>query len=136
MVCICMPLWTQTHMPDCKTIIGIWKQSAVMSLNGNMVEVKSGNYKIYNADSTYYTIVTKSSGKNNGIGQYGTYQINSSSILTEHILKHGFNSDLDGTDLVVQYKLIKENTLFLKWQQNERWFIEKWIRMPVLLNGK
>lgn len=74
----------QTHIPTSKSLIGIWRQSTWVFRNGTSVNALTGNYKVVNADRTYYTFVTWP--EKTSIGQFGSYEIKSDSLLVEHII--------------------------------------------------
>ncbi|MFI0428089.1 DUF4488 domain-containing protein [Mariniflexile sp. HMF6888] len=120
----------QTHIPALKSIVGIWRQTGIALTNGNTMDRLNGNYKVINADGSYYTFVTWPN--ETVIGQYGTYKIKSDSILVEHIIMHEMNSNLNGKDCTIKYKLIDETTLMMAWSfDNEKWVNEKWTRLPL-----
>lgn len=119
----------KTHIPASKTIVGIWRQTGVITSNGTTIDRLTGNYKVINADKTYYTFVTWP--KKTVIGHYGSYEITSDSTLVESIIKHSMNSNLNGKDQYNKFKLIDENTLEMSWSlNNKKWFPEKWTRLP------
>lgn len=126
----------QTHIPASKSIFGIWRQTGIVNrTNGQIVPVLSGNYKVINADGTFYTFVswgTRDPEKGTTIGQYGSFEIKSDSTLVEHIIKHVIDSNLSGTTGVLKYKLIDEKTLMMAWKNNNGiWVDEKWTRLPL-----
>jgi hypothetical protein len=120
----------QTHVPAAKTLVGIWRQTTVMLNNGNSVKALTGNYKVINADGTYYTFVTWP--EKTTIGHYGSYEIKSDSLLVEHIINHSMNPNLNGTDQLSKFKQIDENTIEMAWSiDNINWINERWERLPL-----
>ena len=122
----------KTHIPASESIIGIWRQTtqAINTLNGQKTDILSGNYKIINADGTYYTFITWPN--ETVIGQYGSYIIKSDSMLIEHIIMHVTNPSLNGKDSPIKYNLIDKNTMMAAWTPNgTNWINEKWIRLPL-----
>lgn len=127
---------SQTHLPASKSIIGIWKQTGATNIHsGKLVDVKSGNYKVINADGTFFTFVDWGiidRTKDTTIGQYGTYEITSDSTLVEHVIKHMMDPNLNGKDGAIKFKLVNENTLMMAWSYgNTKWVNEKWTRLPL-----
>lgn len=120
----------QTHVPASKSIIGIWRQTGVSQMNGKTMDRLTGNYKVINADSTYFTFVAWP--EKTVIEHYGTCEITSDSTLVEHIVIHSMNSSLNGTDQFTRFKLINENTIEMGWSlDNKNWVNEKWTRLPL-----
>ncbi len=120
----------QTHIPASKSMVGIWRQTGIALTNGKTMDRLTGNYKVINADGSYYTFVTWPN--ETVIGQYGTYKIKSDNILIEYIIMHEMNSNLNGKDCTIKYKLIDETTLMMAWSfDNEKWVNEKWTRLPL-----
>jgi hypothetical protein len=88
-------------------------------------------YSVNNPDGTFYmyTISGKDSLKTNML-QYGTYQITSDSTCTEQIVKHCTNSAMNGSKILIKYRLIDDNTLLWQWKLgNYNWMTEKWSRV-------
>ena len=126
----------QTHIPASKSIVGIWRQTGIENRNtGEIIDIISGNYKVINADGTFFTFVTwgiNDPSKDTVIGQYGTYEITSDNTLVEHIIKHIINPNLNGTDGDIKFKQIDENTIIISWCSDNKIRIhEKWTRLPL-----
>lgn len=127
----------QTHTPASKSLKGIWRQTGIENpVNGKVVDILSGNYKVINEDGTFYTFVTwnmRDPFKGTTIGQYGDYQIKSDSTLIEHIVKHVINPSYDGKDVELKYELIDESTMMMAWWNldKEVWVSERWTRLPL-----
>lgn len=119
----------QTHVPASKSMVGVWRQTGAMTNTGELIKVKSGNYKVINPDGTSYTIVTWSNGYTN-IGFYATYTITSDSTCTEHIIKHN-NPAMNGKDSELRFKLTDENSMIVSWKLDNRWISESWTRLQV-----
>jgi len=121
------------HIPVSKSIVGIWRLIDEKKLvNGESIKIVTGNYKVINADGTYYTFVTWPNETT--IAQYGSYEIESDSTLVEHIIKHLLQPRLSGKDSPIKYNLIDENTMTVAWSYNldgKIWVNEKWIRLPL-----
>lgn len=123
----------QNHIPVSKSIVGIWRLIDEKTLiNGESLKIVTGNYKVINADGTYYTFVTWPN--ETAIAQYGSYEIESDSTLVEHIIKHVLHPSLSGKNSPIKYSLIDENTMKMAWSYNlggNIWINEKWIRLPL-----
>ena len=118
----------QTHIPASKSIVGIWRQTTWVNNNGETTDRLTGNYKVINADGTYFTFVTWSNETT--IGQYGTYEIKTDSTLVESVIKHSMNPNLNGTSGTLMYELKDEKTLMMAWKNNMgNWVNEKWARL-------
>lgn len=119
-----------TYIPASKSVIGIWRQTGIGLANGETVDRLTGNYKVINADSTYFTFVTWSNETT--IGHYGSYEITSDSTWVEHIIIHSMNSDLNGKDQFTKFELIDKNTMYMAWSPDAKsWVNEKWTRLPL-----
>lgn len=123
----------QNHAPISKSIVGIWRLIDERTFaNGESMKIATGDYKVINADGTYYTFVTWPNETT--IAQYGSYQIESDSTLVEHIIKHVLHPRLSGKKSPIKYSLIDENTMMMAWSYNFNgniWINEKWIRLPL-----
>lgn len=122
-------LSAQIQVPASKSMVGVWRQTGAMTNTGELVKVKSGNYKVINPDGTSYTIITWGNGSTT-IGFYATYKITSDSTCTEHIIKHA-NPAMDGKDVAIRFRLIDENNMRMDWNLGERWINESWTRLQV-----
>lgn len=125
-----------THVPISNTIVGIWKQTgATNQSTGKLTEVKTGNYKVINADGSYYTFIIWGNDletSHTTIAQYGTYEITSKNLLEELIIAHTIHPSLNGKNSTVKFKLLNPQTLMLSWTPNGvEWLDEKWTRMPL-----
>lgn len=123
----------QNHIPVSKSIVGIWRLIDERKLlNGETIKIITGDYKVINADGTYYTFVTWP--KETTIAQYGSYKIESDSTLVEHIIQNVIHPRFSGKDSPLKYSLIDENTMKMSWSPNldgKIWVDEKWIRLPL-----
>lgn len=123
----------QIHIPVSKSIIGIWRLIDERTLaNGESIKIVTGDYKVINADGTYYTFVTWPNETT--IAQYGSYEIESDSTLVEHIIENVLHPRLSGKDSPIKYSLIDENTMMMAWSfslDGNNWVNEKWIRLPL-----
>lgn len=119
------------HVPASKSLIGFWRQTGYPSpKTGEPKEVVTGNFKVINADGSFYTFSTYARDKA-GIGQYGTYKVTSDSTLTEIAVKHILTPSHTGKISPLKYKLIDENTLMVSWKHDEtRNAKELWTRVP------
>lgn len=122
-------LSAQVHVPASKSIVGVWRQTGAMTNTGELVLVKSGNYKIINPDGTSYTIITWGNGSTT-IGFYATYKITSDSTCTEHIIRHA-NPTMNGKECALRFKLTDENSMRMDWNLGDRWVAESWTRLQV-----
>lgn len=129
LVIVSFALSAQIHVPASKSMVGVWRQTGAMTNSGELVQVKSGNYKVINPDGTSYTIITWGNGSTT-IGFYATYKITSDSTCTEHILKHA-NPTMEGKDVALRFKLTDENSLRMDWNRGDRWITESWTRLQV-----
>ncbi|MBD8487842.1 DUF4488 domain-containing protein [Echinicola sp. CAU 1574] len=102
---------------------------------GEIINVTSGNYKVYNPDNTYYTFVAwekDNTPQETTIGQYGTYNITSDSTLTEHIIKHILSPNMNDKNSSLRYEMIDKNNILIKWQvDNQNWVAERWSRLAL-----
>ncbi|MEL1240586.1 DUF4488 domain-containing protein [Flavobacterium flavipallidum] len=123
----------QNHIPISKSIVGIWRLIDERKLtNGESIRILTGDYKVINADGTYYTFATLPN--ETIIVQYGSYEIESDSTLVEHIIENVLHPRLSGKDSPIKYNLIDENTMSVAWSYNlegKIWLNEKWIRLPL-----
>jgi hypothetical protein len=127
-------LTAQNHVPASKSMVGIWRQTGAMTTSGELVNVRTGIYKVINPDGTFYTFITWGADGSNApteIGLYGTYKITSDSTCTEHIVKHATSPEMNGTDSFMKSKLVDENTLLVQWKSGERWVKESWSRLQM-----
>lgn len=122
-------LSAQIHVPASKSMVGVWRQTGVMTNSGELVKVISNNYKVINPDGTTYTIVMWNNGSAN-IGFYATYTITSDSTCTEHFIKHN-NPAMNGKDSELRFKLTDENSMIVYWKLDNRWISESWTRLQV-----
>lgn len=121
-------LTAKNHLPASKTIVGMWRQTGAMATNGKLIKVSTGNYKVFNADGTYYTFIANDINSATYFGLYGSYKFTTDSTFTENIVKHA-NQTLNGTKATIRYKITDENTMVLLWESNGRWIPEMWTRI-------
>ncbi len=121
------------HLATSKGLVGLWRQSGITEINGEISEVLSGNYKVINPDGTFYTFITWGEKKPTQIGLYGTYIITSDSTYTEQIIQHGINPRMNGTSSELRYKMIDENTLLIEYKNEaiNKWIPEIWRRVEM-----
>lgn len=122
------------HVPASKSLVGIWQQISYLDPSGKSIDQPTGNYKIINPDSTFYTFVVwglSDHGKSSTrIGQYGTYEVTSDSTWTEHIVEHYLYKPLSGKDGWIKHELVDENTLIMAYSYDKKkWVKEKWRRL-------
>lgn len=129
LVIVSFALSAQIHVPASKSMVGVWRQTGAMTNTGELIKVRSGNYKIINPDGTSYTIITWGNGSTT-IGFYATYTITSDSTYTEHIIKHA-NPAMNGKDSALRFKLTDENSMRMDWKSGDRWITESWTRLQV-----
>lgn len=134
-------LYAQEHLPESKSLVGIWRQVAMSKNNvGEVVPVKSPIYKVVNADGTFYTFITWGAYSNvpddaaTTINLYGTYAISSDSTFTEHIVKHSGNAQMDNTESELRYKFVpnsENNAVYMMWKNTavDQWIPELWERV-------
>lgn len=127
-VLISVALIAKTHVPESKNIVGIWRQTGAMSMNGEIIRIKSGNYKVINPDGTYYTFIAWGLNEPTVVGLYGTYKMTSDSTITENIIKHA-NPSMNGKESKIRFRLIDENTMLIMWNANGNWIPEHWTRL-------
>ena len=124
-----------THIPTSETMVGIWRQTGLGNPNtGEMMEVLTGNYKVINADKTFFTFVTWGSydqRKGTTIGQYGSYKFNTENTLVEYIIQNSLSPKMSGTSNDLRYTLTDKNTLQLSWINDSGIMMkELWTRLP------
>lgn len=119
-------------MIESKSMVGVWQQSGASIKNVKSAPlVLMGNYKMINADSTFFTIMGY--GTKFSCTFYGTYQMTSDSTYTEKIIKHRKDPSMSGSDSKLRFKLIDENTMALEYFDtlHERWVPEIWVRVQL-----
>lgn len=137
----CGTTFAQKHLPESKTLIGLWRQAVVVrTQQGENVHVKTVNYKVVNPDGTFYSFITWGSNSQNPQGDvtamnmYGTYTITSDSTFTEHIIKHGGNPQMNNSESELKYKFIPESDneimyMMYKNTATNQWIPEMWQRV-------
>jgi len=121
-----------TSMMESKSLLGVWQQAiAGQPSIGKAYIQKIGNYKIMNADNTLYTLFDR--GGSLVIGFYGSYEMTSDSTFTEKIIKHGQNPSMNGSEDLLRFKMIDDNTIALQYFNSvyKRWIPEVWVRVPL-----
>lgn len=125
----------QIHIPVSKSIIGIWRLIDEKTLtNGETINILTGDYKVINADGTFYIFATWPTGIT--IVQYGSYEIETDTTLVEHIIQNVLHPRLNEKNSPIKYCLIDENTMMMAWSfslDGNNWVNEKWIRLPLAL---
>lgn len=124
----------EKHLPASKNIVGVWNQLIVLPTGQ---KVTTGNYKVINADNTFYTMIVWAlngrKDKPSTIGLYGTYSIDTDSTYTEHIVESGVNPKMSNTNSQLKYKMLDENTLLIQFKNEAtgKWMPEIWIRVQL-----
>jgi transcriptional regulator with XRE-family HTH domain len=113
-----------------KQLVGLWRQTGAMTVDGKLVSVVTGRYRITNPDNTFLMFTENSSTlPNAAFWQSGTIQYLSDSSSVEQILMH--REGVDGRYIQVQFHFLDENTLLSKWLNGTRWISERWERIYV-----
>lgn len=119
----------KTHIAVSKSLVGFWRYSGTWIPNGSTLIIPTNNYKVINADGSYYTFVVT-----NAITQvlvWGKVEMTSDSTYTEFITKNGQNPGADNVRCFQNYKLVDDGSVMLsKYAINDNWSREKWIRVP------
>lgn len=129
------------HVPASKGLVGVWRQSGIMSREGKIREVNTQNYKVINPDGTFYTFIVWGTIRPElptNIGLYGTYTLDSDSTYSEKIILHSMNPKMNGTSSLLRSKLINENTLLIEYKNEVAniWEQEIWRRVQLANTGK
>lgn len=132
------------HEPESTTIVGLWSLSGTKLPNGEIFLSSSGNYKIFNADNTFYTFIVWDKGRNlrqeipTTIGLYGTYIKTGQTedgfdTYTEHIKMHFLNPKMNNSESEVRCQLHNKNTLYFQFKNKtlngNHWTTEVWSRV-------
>lgn len=119
----------KTHIAVSKSLVGFWRYSGTWTPNGSTLIFPSNNYKVINADGTYYTFsVTDAITQ---VVVWGKIEMTSDSTYTEFIVKNGQNPGSDNVRCFQTYKVVDDgNVMLSKYSIDERWYKEKWIRVP------
>jgi hypothetical protein len=128
MILIISSAFAQVHIPASKSMVGFWKLSIGLK-HGSPETIEM--YSVNNPDGTFYmfTISGKDSLKTNML-QYGTYSATSDSTCTEQIVKHCTNSAMNGTKVLIRYRLLNDNTMQWQWKLDySGWMTEIWSRV-------
>jgi len=119
----------QNHIAVSKSLVGFWRFSGTWVPNGATLIIPTDNYKVINADGSYYTFTV-----NNRITQitvWGKVEMTSDSTFTEYIVKNGQNPGHDNVKCNQVYKIVENGDVMLsKYNINDKWFNEKWMRVP------
>ena len=134
-------LFAQEHLAESKSLVGMWRQTIVEKNNkGEIVKEKLPNFKVINADGTFYTFTALNTGNINtpetdvSIYMYGTYDITSDSTFTEHVIKNYSVPDFDKSNAELRYKFVPDsdnNLVYMIWKStvNNEWIPEAWERV-------
>lgn len=119
----------KTHIAVSKSLVGFWRYSGTWTPNGSTLIFPSNNYKVINTDGTYYTFsVTDAITQ---VVVWGKIEMTSDSTYTEFIVKNGQNPGSDNVRCFQNYKVVDDgNVMLSKYSIDERWYKEKWIRVP------
>ncbi|MFA6401182.1 MAG: DUF4488 domain-containing protein [Salinivirgaceae bacterium] len=121
-------LSAQTHIPASKSFVGIWRLTDGMIHGSNRT---TGMFTVNNPDGTFYLFTTSGTDSTfASILQYGTYKLTSDSTCTEQIVKHNSNPSMDGSNFLIKFRFIDENTMISQWKLGDFPYIsEKWSRV-------
>lgn len=122
--------WTESQ-----SLVGLWQQTGAFD-GEEIVPVTSSNYKVINADGTFYCLVAPKSHQFKVV-LYGTYTVDSDSTYTEHIVKHGAFDRMDGTTSKLRYRVVDSNTLLIQFYNEtmKGWVPESWKRVKMINDG-
>jgi transcriptional regulator with XRE-family HTH domain len=130
---VVLPSMAQTKTQ--KQLVGLWRQTGVMTVDGTIVSVVTGRYRITNPDNTFLMFTENSStAPNAAFWQSGTIQFLSDSSSVEHILMH--REGIDGRFIEVHFRFLDDNTLLSKWRNGSQWITECWERIYSPSSGK
>ena len=126
------------HLTESKSLVGIWNQVGVGGING-IIKVKSENYKILNADSTFLVFMNHPTAKPAlTLSLYGRYTVDSDSTYTEYIVASHWKQEMAGTKSMMRYKLIGHDQLLIEYYNESLkiWVPEVWKRVPFTPAGE
>ncbi len=119
----------QNHIAVSKSLVGFWRFSGTWVPNGSTLIIPTDNYKVINADGSYYTFIV--SPKITQVTVWGKVVMTSDSTFTEFIIKNGNNPGADNVKCNQVYKIVEHGDVMLsKYSVNNQWYNEKWIRVP------
>lgn len=129
----CLGTNAQETLFDSKSLVGIWSHVIQFKApTGDTVEMPSGNFKIYNVDSTFMSMfIANGKGKINMTGKYKQLSENE---IEEHIAVQKVQSKMNNSVTKMEYYLMEDNNVMLLKYYNEafkRWIPEKWIRVTL-----
>jgi len=127
-VFISFALNAQTHIPASKSFVGFWRLTHGL-MHGSS-ETK-GMFKVNNPDGTFFLFTTSGTDSTYAsILQYGIYKMTSDSTCTEQIVKHSTNPAMNGSNFLIKFRFIDENTMISQWKLgNYQWISEEWSRV-------
>ncbi len=119
------------NLAESKSLVGVWHQVEVQN-NPAVYE----NYKFINSDGTFYSIIRCKNGTSS-ITMYGNYKVISKNTIVEKIKGHLYSS-FSNTESKLNYELLDENTLIIKYKNTKinEWVSETWKRVPTTINQK
>jgi hypothetical protein len=122
---------THAQTKNQKLLVGIWRQTGTMTIDGKLVSVVTGNYRITNPDNTFLMFSESSSTlPNAAFWQSGTIQYLSDSSSVEKILMH--KEGEDGRSIYIRFNFLNENKYLSQWSLNgTSWVAEIWERIYV-----
>ena len=128
------------HLIESENLVGVWNMTGGVTTDGGIVNVRTENYKILNADGTFLVYVfNQIVNPAMEINLYGSYSIDSDSTYTEHIVKSRVSS-MSGTKSMMKYKLMGKDRLLIQYYNEavKVWVPEIWTRVSLgkIMNDK
>ena len=118
----------KTNIAVSKSLVGFWQYSGTWVPNGSTLTNPSQNYKVINADGSYYSFIV--SNTITQIPVWGRVEMTSDSTYTEFITKNGQNPGADNVRCFQTYKLEDNGRIMLsKYANAGTESREKWIRV-------
>ncbi len=119
------------NLAESKSLVGVWHQVEVQNH-----PAKYENYKFINSDGTFYSIIRWKNGSST-ITMYGNYKVTSKNTIIEKIKGHLYSA-YSNTESKLNYKLLDENTLIIKYKNTQinEWVSETWKRVPTTINKR
>lgn len=133
----------QQHVAESKSLVGLWQHDGVVVNDfGEKISLKSGNYKVFNTDGTFYTFFIVRTEKCNPekdkahINMYATYSVTSDSTFTEHVIINSTVPRFNDSKTEIRYKFApnsNNNFAYMLWNStaNNDWMPEMWERVTV-----
>lgn len=120
---------THAQTKNQKLLVGVWRQTGIMTIDGKLISAVTGNYRITNPDNTFLMFSESSSTlPNAAFWQSGTIQYLSDSSSVEKILMH--KEGEDGRSIYIRFNFLNENKYLSQWSLNgTSWYAEIWERI-------